>query len=124
MPPTPSALSVTLLLTQMYHRCHKCVATLAYGCSRRKLELSHMRRDFILPLLVACLWSSCAQAQGQFSDNKLLIGVMGDQSGVVSDVGGRGSIVAAKMAIEDAGGTVDGVPIEVITADHQNKPDV
>ena len=83
-----------------------------------------MRRDFILPLLVACLWSSRAQAQGQFSDNKLLIGVMGDQSGVVSDVGGRGSIVAAKMAIEDAGGTVDGVPIEVITADHQNKPDV
>jgi branched-chain amino acid transport system substrate-binding protein len=78
----------------------------------------------ILPLLAACIWSSCAQAQGSFSDNKLLIGVMGDQGGVVADVGGPGSIAAARMAVEDAGGSIDGVPIEIITADHQNKPDV
>jgi branched-chain amino acid transport system substrate-binding protein len=81
-----------------------------------------MRRDLILPLLVACIWSSSASAE--FSDNKIVIGVMGDQSGVVSDVGGPGSIVAARMAVEDAGGAIDGVPVEILTADHQNKPDV
>jgi branched-chain amino acid transport system substrate-binding protein len=42
----------------------------------------------------------------------------------VSDVGGPGSIIAARMAVEDAGGSIDGKPIEIITDDHQNKPDV
>ena len=63
-------------------------------------------------------------AAAQFSDNKIVIGVMGDQSGVVADVGGPGSIKAARMAVADFGGAIDGVPIEIITADHQNKPDV
>ena len=49
---------------------------------------------------------------------------MGDQSGVVADVGGPGSILAARMAVADFGGTVEATPVEVITADHQNKPDV
>ena len=47
-----------------------------------------------------------------------------DQSGVYADFGGTWSYEAAKMAVEDFGGTVLGKPIEVITADHQNKPDV
>jgi branched-chain amino acid transport system substrate-binding protein len=81
-----------------------------------------MRRHLVLPLVAACLWSASARAE--FSDNKIVIGVMGDQSGVVSDVGGPGSIVAARMAVEDAGGKIDGTPVELITADHQNKPDV
>ena len=81
-----------------------------------------MRRHLVLPLVAACIWSSSARAE--FSDNRIVIGVMGDQSGVVSDVGGPGSIVAARMAVEDAGGSVDGVPVEIMTADHQNKPDV
>jgi branched-chain amino acid transport system substrate-binding protein len=81
-----------------------------------------MRRHSIVLILVACIWSASAQAE--FSDNKIVIGVMGDQSGVVSDVGGPGSIIAAKMAVEDAGGAIDGAPIEIVTADHQNKPDV
>jgi branched-chain amino acid transport system substrate-binding protein len=71
---------------------------------------------------VACIWSSSASAQ--FSDDKIVIGVMGDQSGVVSDVGGPGSIIAARMAVEDTGGAVDGVPVEILIADHQNKPDI
>lgn len=83
-----------------------------------------MRRELIVPLLAACLWSSCAGAQAEFSDGKIVIGVLGDQSGVVSDVGGPGSIIAARMAVEDAGGSIDSRPIEIITADHQNKPDV
>ena len=80
-----------------------------------------MRRLMIGSLLL-CGWATSALAQ--FSDNKIVIGVMGDQSGVVADVGGPGSILAARMAVEDSGGTAGGVPIEIITADHQNKPDV
>jgi branched-chain amino acid transport system substrate-binding protein len=60
----------------------------------------------------------------QYSGGKIVIGVMGDQSGVVADVGGPGSILAARMAVADFGGSVDGVPVEIVTADHQNKPDV
>src|SRR3977135_1548056 len=80
-----------------------------------------MRRLIIASLLL-CGWATCALAE--FSDNKIVIGVMGDQSGVVEDGGGPGSILAARMAVEDSGGTAGGVPIEIITADHQNKPDV
>src|SRR5215469_4014221 len=76
-------------------------------------------------LLLLALSSTLAEpACAQFSDNKVVIGVMGDQSGVVADVGGPGSIVAARMAVEDFGGKVDGMPVEILTADHQNKPDI
>jgi branched-chain amino acid transport system substrate-binding protein len=81
-----------------------------------------MYRKILLSLAVSSAFTSPALAQ--FSDNKIVIGVMGDQSGVVSDVGGPGSIKAARLAVADFGGSVDGVPIEIITADHQNKPDV
>ena len=62
-----------------------------------------------------------AEAQ---SPDKFVIGVMGDQSGVVSDVGGKGSVLAARMAVADFGGQVLGRRIEILVADHQNKPDV
>lgn len=52
------------------------------------------------------------------------IGVLTDLSGYVSDVTGKGSIAAAELAIADFGGKVLGAPIELISADHQNKPDV
>lgn len=52
------------------------------------------------------------------------IGVMNDQNGIFSDLAGPGSVVAAQLAVEDAGGTVLGRKIEVLVADHQNKPDV
>src|SRR6201991_2151105 len=52
------------------------------------------------------------------------IGVLNDQSGVYADYGGKYSVEAAKMAIEDFGGSVLGQPIEMITGDHQNKPDL
>ena len=81
-----------------------------------------MHPKTVLLLTLASVLSTPAAAQ--FSDNKVVIGVMGDQSGVVADVGGPGSIRAARMAVADFGGSIDGVPIEIITADHQNKPDV
>ena len=54
----------------------------------------------------------------------LRIGVLNDQSGPYADFGGKTSVVAAKMAVEDYGGQVLGRPVEVIDADHRNKPDV
>jgi branched-chain amino acid transport system substrate-binding protein len=59
-----------------------------------------------------------ASAQG------VKIGILNDQSGVYADYGGKYSVEAARMAIEDFGGTVLGQKIELITADHQNKPDL
>jgi branched-chain amino acid transport system substrate-binding protein len=56
--------------------------------------------------------------------NKVVIGVLTDMSGLYSDLTGPGSVVAAQMAVDDFGGSVAGMPIEVISADHQNKPDV
>jgi branched-chain amino acid transport system substrate-binding protein len=52
------------------------------------------------------------------------IGILNDQSGVYADYGGKYSVEAARMAIEDFGGTVLGRKIEMVTADHQNKPDL
>lgn len=79
-------------------------------------------RRLIVGSLLLCGWATSALAQ--FSDNKIVIGVMGDQSGVVVDIGGPGSIRAARMAVEDSGGAASGVPIEIITADHQNMPEI
>lgn len=63
-------------------------------------------------------------AVAQVSNDVVKLGVLNDQSGVYADLAGPGSVVAAKMAVEDFGGKVLGKPIEVIFADHQNKPDV
>jgi branched-chain amino acid transport system substrate-binding protein len=64
------------------------------------------------------LIAASASAQG------VKIGILNDQSGVYADYGGKYSVEAARMAIEDFGGTVLGQKIELITADHQNKPDL
>ena len=52
------------------------------------------------------------------------IGILNDQSGVYADYGGKYSLEAARMAVEDFGGNVLGAKIEIISADHQNKPDL
>src|SRR3984957_13454582 len=56
--------------------------------------------------------------------NKVVIGDIDDMSGVYADIIGPGGVVAAKMAIADFGGSVPGEKIELLTADHQNKPDI
>jgi branched-chain amino acid transport system substrate-binding protein len=66
----------------------------------------------------AALLGAPASAQG------VKIGILNDQSGVYADYGGKYSVEAAKMAIEDFGGEVLGQKIELVTADHQNKPDL
>ena len=70
--------------------------------------------------ICALLAAEAAQA----APNKVVIGDIDDMSGPYADVLGAGGVEAIKMAIADFGGTVLGQPIEVLTADHQNKPDI
>ncbi len=77
-----------------------------------------------ISLAVAAVFAAgVAQAQ-QVSDDKVKLGILNDQSGVYADLAGPGSVEAAKMAVEDFGGKVLGKPIEIVFADHQNKPDI
>jgi branched-chain amino acid transport system substrate-binding protein len=63
-------------------------------------------------------------ALAQISGDAVRIGILNDQSSLYADFGGPGSVVAAQMAAEEFGGKVLGKPIQVILADHQNKPDI
>jgi len=63
-------------------------------------------------------------AQANVSDDKVKIGVLADMGGVYADICGKGCVTAVEMAVEDFGGTVLGKPIEIVSADDQNKPDV
>ena len=72
----------------------------------------------------AALWLLVPCAHAQISDDTVKLGVLADMSGLYSDLSGIGSVVATQMAAEDFGGTVLGKKIEVVSADHQNKPDI
>ena len=72
-----------------------------------------------LAFLAAALLAGAAQAQ-----TSVKIGVMNDMSGLYADLTGPGSVVAARMAVEDFGATAKGIKVEILGADHQNKPDV
>jgi branched-chain amino acid transport system substrate-binding protein len=72
--------------------------------------------------LVASAYSGTVRAQ--ISDDLVRIGVLNDQSGVYADLGGPGSVVAARMAVEDAGAKVLGKPVDIVAGDHQSKADV
>lgn len=75
-------------------------------------------------VMSAWLAPSALAQSGKMSDGVVKIGVQTDLSGIYSDLAGQGSVLAAKMAAEDFGGKVNGMPIEVIAGDTQNKPDV
>ena len=63
-------------------------------------------------------------AAQEISDDVVKIGILNDRSGVYADTAGEGSVVGARLAVEDFGGTVLGKPIEIVSADHQNKADI
>ena len=67
---------------------------------------------------------SFGTAQAQVSDGVIKIGVLSDMSSLYSDLAGAGSVVAAKLAIEDSGIEKRGYKVELVSADHQNKPDI
>jgi branched-chain amino acid transport system substrate-binding protein len=75
-------------------------------------------------ILLAALVLAAAPAHAQISDGVVKIGVLNDQSGTYADLAGPGSVVAARLAIEDFGAAKKGLKVEVLVADHQNKPDV
>lgn len=83
-------------------------------------------RDRVLArsLTVIALLFLNAPASAESIKQTIKIGVLTDMSGVFSDYFGEGSVIAAKLAIEDAGLTLGEAPIELVVADHQNKPDV
>ncbi len=68
--------------------------------------------------------SGLAAADGVLAETMIKLGVLNDQSGLYADLAGQGSVVAAKMAIQDSGIEKHGYKVEVISADHQNKADV
>lgn len=71
--------------------------------------------------VLAAGWAERAQAQ---AGDPVKIGVLNDRSGMYADLSGEGSVVAARMAVEDFGGSALGRKVEIVFADHQNKPDV
>ncbi len=89
-----------------------------------------MKRHFVTSAIAAATAvflagvSTAAMAQGKLSGDSVKIGVLTDMSGVYADYGGPGAVAAAKMAVRDFGGKMFGKPIEVVNADHQNKPDI
>ncbi|MDQ6621149.1 MAG: ABC transporter substrate-binding protein [Pseudomonadota bacterium] len=76
--------------------------------------------------LAAALYSVSlvAAAQNTISGDVVRIGVLTDMGGALADLSGAGSVMAVRMAVEDFGGRVLGKPIDVLQADHQNKPDI
>jgi branched-chain amino acid transport system substrate-binding protein len=84
--------------------------------------MNTFKRTLVGLAVAAALGAGVAQAQ--FSDNMIKIGVLSDMSGLYADLDGTGSVTAAQMAVEDFGAAAKGMKVEIISADHQNKPDV
>jgi len=74
-------------------------------------------------LAVSMVGAWAGPASAQWTGNMVKIGVLSDMSGLYADITGPGSVLAARMAVEDFGGKL-GVPVAIVSADHQNKPDV
>jgi branched-chain amino acid transport system substrate-binding protein len=83
-----------------------------------------MQRFWLVLLITLSVGLSGGVAKAQISDDVVKIGVLTDLSGPASTPTGQGSVAAAEMAVEDFGGSVLGKPIQVISANHQIKPDI
>ena len=80
-------------------------------------------KQSLLALAIAGTFVAGA-AHAQVSDNVIKIGVLSDMSSLYTDLAGAGSVLAAKMAVEDSGIEKRGYKVEYVSADHQNKPDI
>ena len=83
-----------------------------------------MKRKLLSTMIAAGFALAAAGAAAQISDGIIKIGVMNDMSGLYADLTGPGSVVAARLAVEDFGAAAKGMKVEIVGADHQNKPDV
>jgi branched-chain amino acid transport system substrate-binding protein len=95
-----------------------------YRAEERSIPMARMGIIAVAALAAAATHLVPAPAAAQMSGGAVKIGVLSDMSSLYSDIGGAGSVTAAQMAVKDFGGTVNGVPIEVISADHRNRPAV
>ncbi|WP_428924803.1 ABC transporter substrate-binding protein [Marinibacterium sp. SX1] len=86
--------------------------------------MNHLKSTGRLAALLAATALVAPQLRAEISDGVIRIGVMNDQSGPYADNCGAGSVTSVKLAIEDHGGAVNGMPVEVVIADDQNKPDI
>ena len=75
-------------------------------------------------LLAATVFAGTGMAHAQKRDETIKIGVLNDQTGIYADLAGQGSVWAARKAVEDFGAAAKGMKVEVVSADHQNKPDI
>lgn len=82
-----------------------------------------MKRLLLASSVLACL-AATLPAAAKIEKSTIRIGVLNDMSGPYADLGGPGSVLAARMAVEDAGGALNGIKVEILSADHQNKADV
>jgi branched-chain amino acid transport system substrate-binding protein len=87
------------------------------------MTIRHAARLFAVALALVTP-AAAQQASSQASGDRVRIGVLTDMSGTFSDISGPGAVLAVRMAVEDFGGSVLGKPIDVLIADHQNKPDI
>ncbi len=81
-------------------------------------------KPLVLAVAGACMFGMLPSASAQLSNDVVKIGFLTDMSSVYSDIDGQGGAEAIRMAIADFGGTVLGKKIELLAADHQNKPDI
>jgi len=84
--------------------------------------MNMLKRTLVATAIAATLGAGAAQAQ--VSDGVIKIGVLSDMSSLYTDLAGAGSVLAARMAVEDFGAASKGMKVEIVSADHQNKPDV
>src|SRR4030095_3098808 len=83
-----------------------------------------MERKLLSLLVAGACRLHAGVSQAQVSDGVIKIGVLNDQSSLYADLTGPGSALAARLAVEDFGAAKKGLKVEIIQADHQNKPDV
>ena len=80
-------------------------------------------RHLFSAFIASAVMLGCGAAQAQISDGVIKIGVLNDMSSLYSDIAGKRSVTAAQMAADDVG-DIPGARVEIVFADHQNKPDV
>lgn len=88
------------------------------------MKLSYRTAAALIATTAAFSSQSTLAQSAKVSDGVIKVGVIEDMSGVYADITGKGAVAAAQMAIDEFGGKVLGMPVELVYADHQNKPDI
>src|SRR5437879_3790778 len=106
-------------------RPRSCTTTSGYNrASLNRKERNQRMIKYWLVIMAALGLAAAPAAQAQVSDGVIKIGVLTDMSSLYADLSGQGSVIAARMAVEDFGAAKKGMKVEIISADHQNKADV